>query len=123
MIGHLLGDNTGRAVEVVGNIGPAAIAAVDEAGGKATVLVAEVSSFQLSLTARRFHPRVSVLLKHHAGPSGLARLHGGVRFRQGAGVREPDRTRTPPSSMSTNEGAAPFADVVRSSAACVVLSV
>lgn len=59
LVGHLLGE-AGVPVAVVGNIGEAAIASVDEAG-PTTVLVAEVSSFQLALTDR-FRPRVSVLL-------------------------------------------------------------
>ncbi|TLM69481.1 MAG: UDP-N-acetylmuramoyl-L-alanine--D-glutamate ligase, partial [Actinobacteria bacterium] len=59
LVAHLLRD-AGIAAEAVGNIGPAAIAAVDDAG-PATVLVAEVSSFQLALVST-FRPKVSVLL-------------------------------------------------------------
>ena len=50
----------GVPAEIVGNFGPPAIASVLDAG-EGTVLVAEVSSFQLSL-CRDFHPRVAVLL-------------------------------------------------------------
>ncbi|MGB4593861.1 MAG: UDP-N-acetylmuramoyl-L-alanine--D-glutamate ligase, partial [Coriobacteriia bacterium] len=56
---HLL-ETSGLPVETVGNIGYAATT-VAAGAGPATVLVAEVSSFQLMLT-ERFHPRVSVLL-------------------------------------------------------------
>ncbi len=56
---HLL-TSSGVAAEAVGNIGAPAISAVSQAG-PGTVLVAEVSSFQLAFT-RRFHPRVAVLL-------------------------------------------------------------
>ncbi len=59
LIAHLL-DEAGLPAEVVGNIGRAAVSVVGDVG-PATVLVAEVSSFQLALT-ERFHPRVSVLL-------------------------------------------------------------
>jgi UDP-N-acetylmuramoylalanine--D-glutamate ligase len=59
LVGHLLAA-AGVPATVVGNIGPPAILAVDEAGPTGA-LVAEVSSFQLALTDR-FHPRVSVLL-------------------------------------------------------------
>ncbi len=59
LITHLLnaGGITARAV---GNIGTPAIEAVGDCGHE-QVLVAEVSSFQLALTAT-FHPRVAVLL-------------------------------------------------------------
>ena len=50
----------GIAARTVGNIGTPAIAAVGERGPE-QVFVAEVSSFQLSLT-HEFHPRVGVLL-------------------------------------------------------------
>lgn len=56
---HLLAES-GVPSEAVGNIGSPALAAVRDAG-PASVLVAEVSSFQLSLTDT-FHPRVAVLL-------------------------------------------------------------
>jgi UDP-N-acetylmuramoylalanine--D-glutamate ligase len=59
LIGHIL-DCSGVPCEVVGNIGRPAISVVDDTG-PATVLVAEVSSFQLK-SSFRFHPRVSVLL-------------------------------------------------------------
>jgi UDP-N-acetylmuramoylalanine--D-glutamate ligase len=59
LVAHLLRD-AGIPAEAVGNIGSPAIAAVRDAGA-AFVLVAEVSSFQLSLTFD-FHPRVAVLL-------------------------------------------------------------
>ncbi|PKQ38843.1 MAG: UDP-N-acetylmuramoyl-L-alanine--D-glutamate ligase [Actinobacteria bacterium HGW-Actinobacteria-1] len=56
---HLLSE-AGLPTETVGNIGRAAASVVGDLG-PATVLVAEVSSFQLALT-ERFHPRVAVLL-------------------------------------------------------------
>lgn len=59
LVAHLLRD-AGIPAQAVGNIGSPAIAAVRDAG-PASVLVAEVSSFQLSLTLD-FHPRVAVLL-------------------------------------------------------------
>jgi UDP-N-acetylmuramoylalanine--D-glutamate ligase len=59
LIAHLLAE-AGMPAETVGNIGRAAVLVVGEVG-PATMLVAEVSSFQLALT-ERFHPRVSVLL-------------------------------------------------------------
>lgn len=59
LVGHLL-DAAAVPCEVVGNIGRPAVSVVDDVG-PATVLVAEVSSFQLRLT-QRFHPRVAVLL-------------------------------------------------------------
>lgn len=59
LVAHLL-EAGGVAARTVGNIGSPAIAAIaDAVDGE--VLVAEVSSFQLSLT-RAFHPRVAVLL-------------------------------------------------------------
>ncbi|MDO8915368.1 MAG: UDP-N-acetylmuramoyl-L-alanine--D-glutamate ligase, partial [Coriobacteriia bacterium] len=59
LVAHLL-TGAGISAEAVGNIGSPAIAAVRDAGA-ASVLVAEVSSFQLSLTVG-FHPKVAVLL-------------------------------------------------------------
>ncbi|MHB8925916.1 MAG: UDP-N-acetylmuramoyl-L-alanine--D-glutamate ligase [Coriobacteriia bacterium] len=59
LVAHIL-ETAGLPVETVGNIGYAATA-IAAGAGPATVLVAEVSSFQLMLT-ERFHPRVSVLL-------------------------------------------------------------
>ncbi len=59
LIAHLL-TTGGTPAALVGNFGPPAIATVGEAD-ELTVLVAEVSSFQLALT-ESFHPRVSVLL-------------------------------------------------------------
>jgi UDP-N-acetylmuramoylalanine--D-glutamate ligase len=59
LVAHLLGAS-GVPAEAVGNIGVAATRAAADAG-PATVLVAEVSSFQLALTSR-FRPRVAVLL-------------------------------------------------------------
>jgi UDP-N-acetylmuramoylalanine--D-glutamate ligase len=59
LVEHLLRES-GIPAESVGNIGRAATRVAGEAG-PATVLVAEVSSFQLALT-ERFHPRVAVLL-------------------------------------------------------------
>jgi len=59
LIAHLFAE-AGIPAETVGNIGRAAVRVVGEVG-PATMLVAEVSSFQLALTDQ-FHPRVSVLL-------------------------------------------------------------
>ena len=59
LIAHLL-KTGGVSARTVGNIGSPAIAVVAEASDS-EVLVAEVSSFQLSLT-RTFHPHVAVLL-------------------------------------------------------------
>ena len=59
LVAHLLGQS-GVPAETVGNIGRAAIA-VTPGTGPATVIVAEVSSFQLALT-EAFRPRVAVLL-------------------------------------------------------------
>lgn len=59
LVEHLLRES-GIPAESVGNIGRAATRVAGEAGS-ATVLVAEVSSFQLALT-EQFHPRVAVLL-------------------------------------------------------------
>lgn len=56
---HLLRES-GMDARAVGNIGEPAISAAADAG-RDTVLVAEVSSFQLALT-ERFRPRVAVLL-------------------------------------------------------------
>lgn len=59
LVAHLLGEG-GMSARLVGNIGTPAIEVVADAG-EYEILVAEVSSFQLSLTAG-FHPRVAVLL-------------------------------------------------------------
>ncbi len=59
LVAHLL-QAGGEPAVAVGNIGPTAISAVGSVDPM-TVLVAEVSSFQLALT-RTFRPRVSVLL-------------------------------------------------------------
>jgi UDP-N-acetylmuramoylalanine--D-glutamate ligase len=59
LVAHLLRSG-GISADAVGNIGSPAIAAVRGAG-PSSVLVAEVSSFQLALTVD-FHPRVAVLL-------------------------------------------------------------
>lgn len=59
LIGHLLRE-AGVAAELVGNIGRPPISLAREAG-PGTVLVAEVSSFQLAASSS-FHPRVAVLL-------------------------------------------------------------
>lgn len=59
LVAHLLGEG-GMSARLVGNIGTPAIEVVADAG-EYEILVAEVSSFQLSLTSG-FHPRVAVLL-------------------------------------------------------------
>jgi UDP-N-acetylmuramoylalanine--D-glutamate ligase len=58
LLAHLLRAG-GIAAEAVGNIGPAATAALSNP--ETEILVAEVSSFQLALT-KSFHPKVTVLL-------------------------------------------------------------
>ncbi len=59
LIAHILSES-GMSAEAVGNIGRPVIEAAAEVG-RETVLVAEVSSFQLALTVD-FRPRVAVLL-------------------------------------------------------------
>jgi UDP-N-acetylmuramoylalanine--D-glutamate ligase len=59
LVTHLLRE-AGFAAEPAGNIGPAAVRVAREVG-EAGIIVAEVSSFQLSLTDT-FHPRVAALL-------------------------------------------------------------
>ncbi len=59
LITHLLREG-GLIAEAVGNIGDPAIAAIDRVGSE-TILVAEVSSFQLAST-ENFRPKVAVLL-------------------------------------------------------------
>jgi len=86
LMAHLLRES-GVPCETVGNIGAPATRVVGETG-PATVLVTEVSSFQLAYT-ELFHPRVSVLL-NIARPHRLARFDGGVRCRQDQGLRKPD---------------------------------
>jgi UDP-N-acetylmuramoylalanine--D-glutamate ligase len=59
LVAHILAE-CGMPAEAVGNIGTAAITAAGQVG-RETILVAEVSSFQLALTVG-FRPRVAVLL-------------------------------------------------------------
>ncbi len=59
LVTHLL-QEAGIPAEPAGNIGPAAVSVASEMG-EAGVIVAEVSSFQLTL-ADTFHPRVAALL-------------------------------------------------------------
>lgn len=59
LVTHLLRE-AGLVAEPAGNIGPAAVRVAREVG-EAGIIVAEVSSFQLSLTDT-FHPRVAALL-------------------------------------------------------------
>lgn len=59
LVAYLLGE-AGLAAEVAGNIGPTAVG-VARTMGTAGLIVAEVSSFQLTL-ADSFHPRVAALL-------------------------------------------------------------
>ena len=59
LVTHLLRE-AGFVAEPAGNIGPAAVRVAGEVG-EAGIIVAEVSSFQLSLTDT-FHPRVAALL-------------------------------------------------------------
>ncbi|MBE0477288.1 MAG: UDP-N-acetylmuramoyl-L-alanine--D-glutamate ligase [Coriobacteriia bacterium] len=105
---HLLACS-GVPVETVGNIGTPPISVV-EAAGEATVLVAEVSSFQLAATAA-FRPRVAVLLNitpdhldWHDGMAGYAADKARVFANQG-----PDDFAV---VVVDDPGAAPYADEV-----------
>lgn len=89
LVAHLL-RTAGIPCETVGNIGDPAIGIAGDTG-EATVLVTEVSSFQLALT-ERFHPHVSVLLNvtpdhidWHGSLEAYARDKGRVFANQGPG--------------------------------------
>jgi len=89
LVTHLL-RTAGIPCETVGNIGDPAIGIAGDTG-EATVLVTEVSSFQLALT-ERFHPHVSVLLNvtpdhidWHGSLEAYARDKGRVFANQGPG--------------------------------------
>ncbi len=108
LVAHLLRE-AGYAAEIAGNFGPAAVRVAGELG-EAGIVVAEVSSFQLS-AVDRFHPRVAVLLNitpdhldYHGSMERYAAEKARVFARQGAGdvaIIDID-----------DEGSAPYADVV-----------
>lgn len=116
LIGHLLATG-GTPFETVGNIGHPAIEVVAEAT-PATVLVAEVSSFQLALTLR-FCPRVSVLLNvtpDHLDWHGTLEAYTADKARIFAN-QGPDDT----AIIDVDDpGSAPFAEVVASTGVSVV---
>lgn len=108
LVTHLL-TVAGRAAGSVGNIGAPAIAAVDDAGPE-TVLVAEVSSFQLALTST-FRPRVAVLLnitEDHASWHGSMAAYAADKGRVFANLGAKDRAVID----IDDAGSAPFADAV-----------
>lgn len=89
LIAHLLRE-AGISAEPVGNFGPPAVSAAARAAA-GTVLVAEVSSFQLSLV-QTFHPAVSVLLNitpdhldYHGSFEAYAEAKASVFANQGPG--------------------------------------
>ena len=107
MIGHLL-DEAGTPMEVVGNIGTPAIDVIDSVG-PGTVLVTEVSSFQLALTDT-FRPRVSVLLNitpDHIDWHGSMEAYSADKARIFANQGEGDTAIV----VIDDPGAAPFAEV------------
>jgi len=116
LVGHILHE-AGLAAEMAGNIGTPAITVAD-AVGRAGVIVAEVSSFQLTL-ADTFHPRVAALLNitpdhldYHGSMEAYAAEKAKVFAHQTHGdtaVIDVD-----------DEGAAPYADTVASRGVTVV---
>jgi UDP-N-acetylmuramoylalanine--D-glutamate ligase len=115
LVAHLLRES-GIAAEPVGNFGPPTISMVGVAG-PATVLVAEVSSFQLALT-ERFHPRVSVLL--NITPDHIE-WHGSLAqyVADKAKVFANQATGDTAVIDIDDEGSSPFADTVAASGATV----
>jgi UDP-N-acetylmuramoylalanine--D-glutamate ligase len=116
LVGHILAES-GIPAECVGNIGRPAIEAVAEVG-RETVLVAEVSSFQLSLTVD-FHPRVAVLLNitpDHIDWHGSLEAYTADKARVFANLGEDDHAVVD----VDDPGAAPFADQVASRGVRVV---
>lgn len=109
LVAHLLRES-GVPCETVGNIGSPATSVVREAG-PATILVTEVSSFQLAYT-ERFHPLVSVLL--NITPDHID-WHGSLE------AYAADKTKVFSNQMSgdtaiidvDDEGAAHYADIVQ----------
>lgn len=107
LVAHLLNEG-GVAARPVGNFGPPAIAAVGDSGGE--VLVAEVSSFQLSLTDR-FRPRVAVLLNitpDHIDWHGSLEAYAADKSRVFANLGPDDVAVID----VDDEGSAPYADAV-----------
>lgn len=112
---HLL-VQAGIPARSVGNIGTPAIEAVAEKTG--SVLVAEVSSFQLALT-EKFHPRVAVLL--NVTPDHID-WHGSMeRYASDKGKVFANLTSGDCAVIDVDDaGSAPFADSVASRAVPVV---
>lgn len=116
LIGHILGE-AGVPAETVGNIGRPAIDAAGDVG-RETVLVAEVSSFQLSLTLD-FHPRVAVLLNitpDHIDWHGSLEAYTADKARVFANLG-PDDTAV---IDVDDAGSAPFAEIVEARGVRVV---
>jgi len=108
LVAHLLGES-GVPCETVGNIGSPAIRIVGEVG-PATVLVTEVSSFQLAYTDR-FHPSVSVLLNitpDHIDWHGSLEMYAADKARVFANQTTGDTAVID----VDDEGSAPYADRV-----------
>lgn len=116
LISHLL-SGAGVPVECVGNIGEPAIGVVEEAG-PSTVIVAEVSSFQLALTFA-FHPRVAVLLNitpDHVDWHGSFEVYAADKARVFANLEVRDTA-----VIDVDDpGSAPFADAVSEAGPSVV---
>jgi UDP-N-acetylmuramoylalanine--D-glutamate ligase len=114
LVSHLLNEGGIRA-EAVGNIG---VAATDLAGAEhVDVLVAEVSSFQLALTAE-FHPKVAVLLNitpDHVDWHGSLEAYAADKVRVFANMGPGDTAIID----VDDEGSAPYADRVEASGAAV----
>ncbi len=116
LVGHILSE-CGISAQTVGNIGNPAIAAVSEVG-RETVLVAEVSSFQLSLTVD-FHPRVAVLLNitpDHVDWHGSLEAYTADKARVFSNLTPDDRAVID----VDDEGSAPFAGEVEARGVPVV---
>lgn len=116
LVGHLL-SCSGVPCEVIGNIGRPAISVVDYLG-PATLLVAEVSSFQLK-SSIRFHPRVSVLLNitpdhidYHGSFEAYAADKARIFAQQGHGDTAVIDIDDP--------GAAPYASIIETAGVSVV---
>jgi len=116
LLAHLL-DSGGIPAVAVGNIGQPAIEAVAECDS-ARVLVAEVSSFQLALTAT-FHPRAAVLL--NITPDHID-WHGSVESYAADKARVFDNLTADDVAVVDidDAGSAPYADVVESRGVPVV---
>jgi len=116
LIAHLI-ESSGMPADVAGNIGPAAIDVASQASPP-TIVVAEVSSFQLATTVE-FQPRVSVLL--NITPDHLD-WHGGMEsyVRDKAAVFANQDANDTAVIDVDGAGSAPFAEVVRAQGVRVV---